>query len=137
MREQLVTDLPSSKDFAAAELRLGPNAYRELHWHRVAEWAYVLGGSGRVVAIDEDGKQFVGDIYGPTNGTEGDTYVFPEGGEHNPLDASALWSLSTGGQCRIPYKRSKMDWSFCSSSPMVLPIPLHPLVPTDHQHRQL
>lgn len=31
VREQAITDLPPSKDFAAAEIRLGPNAYRELY----------------------------------------------------------------------------------------------------------
>ena len=45
VREQTVTDLPASKEVAAAEQRLAPYAYRELHWHRVAEWAFVLKGS--------------------------------------------------------------------------------------------
>lgn len=45
VREQVVTDLPVSKDVAAAEQSLAPFAYRELHWHRVAEWAYVINGS--------------------------------------------------------------------------------------------
>lgn len=38
VREQVVTDLPVSKQISAAEQRLAPYAYRELHWHRVAEW---------------------------------------------------------------------------------------------------
>lgn len=45
VREQVVTDLPASKQVAAAEQRLAPYAFRELHWHRVAEWALVLNGS--------------------------------------------------------------------------------------------
>lgn len=45
VREQVVTDLPVSKDVAAAEQSLSPFAYRELHWHRVAEWAFVINGS--------------------------------------------------------------------------------------------
>lgn len=36
VREQVVTDLPVSTQIAAAEQRLSPYAYRELHWHRVA-----------------------------------------------------------------------------------------------------
>ena len=35
IREQVVTDLPSSKDLAAAQLHLIKGAIRELHWHRV------------------------------------------------------------------------------------------------------
>lgn len=31
VREQTITDLPLSQDFAAAELSLAPYAYRELH----------------------------------------------------------------------------------------------------------
>lgn len=34
VREQTVTDLPSSTEIAGAEQRLAPYAYRELHWHR-------------------------------------------------------------------------------------------------------
>jgi len=83
VREQTITDLPPSKDFAAAEIRLGPNSYRELHWHRVAEWGYILGGSGRIVAVDENGKQFAGDLLGPTKDREGDIYVFPVGVPHS------------------------------------------------------
>lgn len=51
------------------------------HWHRVAEWGYILGGSGRIVAVDENGKQFAGDLLGPTADREGDIYVFPVGGK--------------------------------------------------------
>ncbi|KAI0087513.1 Bicupin oxalate decarboxylase/oxidase [Irpex rosettiformis] len=83
VREQVVTDLPVSKDLAAAELRLSPNAYRELHWHRIAEWGYVLGGTGRVTAIDESGRNFISDIKGPSNGTEPDIYYFPPGVPHS------------------------------------------------------
>lgn len=35
MREQVVTDLPASKDIAAAQLHLTKGALREMHWHRV------------------------------------------------------------------------------------------------------
>jgi oxalate decarboxylase len=34
-REQVVTDLPSSPDIAAAQQHLHKGAVRELHWHRV------------------------------------------------------------------------------------------------------
>lgn len=35
VREQVVTDLPASKDIAAAQQHLKKGALRELHWHRV------------------------------------------------------------------------------------------------------
>ena len=35
VREQVVTDLPASKDIAAAQQHLTKGALRELHWHRV------------------------------------------------------------------------------------------------------
>ena len=44
------------------------------HWHRIAEWGYVLGGNGRITAIDENGRNFISDIRGPTNDTEPDIY---------------------------------------------------------------
>jgi len=34
-REQVVTDLPASKDIAAAQQHLTKGSIRELHWHRV------------------------------------------------------------------------------------------------------
>ncbi|KAH8092616.1 Bicupin oxalate decarboxylase/oxidase [Cristinia sonorae] len=83
VREQTITDLPPSKDIAGAELRLAPNAYRELHWHRVAEWGYILGGTGRVTLVDEEGKSFQSDIKGPTNTSDPDIYYFPPGVPHS------------------------------------------------------
>lgn len=35
VRTQVITDLPSSKDIAAAQQHLKKGAVRELHWHRV------------------------------------------------------------------------------------------------------
>ena len=35
VREQVITDLPSSHDIAAAQQHLKKGAIRELHWHRV------------------------------------------------------------------------------------------------------
>ncbi|KAL0952681.1 hypothetical protein HGRIS_006923 [Hohenbuehelia grisea] len=83
VREQAITDLPPSVDFAAAELRLAPNAYRELHWHRVAEWGYILNGTGRISAIDETGRSFISDVVGPRNGNDPDIYYFPPGVPHS------------------------------------------------------
>ena len=42
VREQVVTDLPASKDIAAAQQHLTKGALRELHWHRVVGSLRVL-----------------------------------------------------------------------------------------------
>ncbi|KAI0702825.1 Bicupin oxalate decarboxylase/oxidase [Cerioporus squamosus] len=83
VREQTITDLPSSKDLAGAELRLSPFAYRELHWHRVAEWGYILNGTGRISAIDDSGRSYISDVKGPSNGSDPDIYYFPPGVPHS------------------------------------------------------
>jgi oxalate decarboxylase/phosphoglucose isomerase-like protein (cupin superfamily) len=42
VREQVVTDLPSSQDISAAQQHLTKGAIRELHWHRVVRSANCL-----------------------------------------------------------------------------------------------
>lgn len=56
VREQVITDLPSSKDIPGAQQHLKKGATRELHWHKVAEWGFVYAGRVTVSAVDEDGK---------------------------------------------------------------------------------
>ncbi|KAB8338852.1 hypothetical protein FH972_021796 [Carpinus fangiana] len=75
-REQVVTDLPSSKDIAAAQQHLTKGSSRELHWHRVAEWGYVYAGQVSVSAVDEDGKNQVETL------EVGDIWYFPKGSAH-------------------------------------------------------
>lgn len=76
VREQLITDLPSSKDIAAAQQHLTKGSLRELHWHRVAEWGYVYQGQVAVGAVDELGRN----QYEVLN--EGDIWYFPKGEAH-------------------------------------------------------
>lgn len=76
VREQVVTDLPTSKDLSAAQLHLTKGAIRELHWHRVSEWGYVTAGSVRLAAVDENGKNQVGTVQ------SGDIWYFPKGSAH-------------------------------------------------------
>jgi len=52
-------------------MRLGPGVIRELHWHKEAEWAYVLAGQVRVTALDTEGGSFIDDL------EEGDLWYFP------------------------------------------------------------
>ena len=42
-REVTVRDLPVATTLAGVNMRLKAGAYRELHWHREAEWAFMLG----------------------------------------------------------------------------------------------
>jgi hypothetical protein len=35
---------------------------REMHWHKEAEWAYMLAGRARITAIDTQGRNFIDDV---------------------------------------------------------------------------
>ena len=37
-------------------------AVRELHWHKEAEWSFMIAGNARITAIDQDGHNFVADV---------------------------------------------------------------------------
>ncbi|KAH8151145.1 uncharacterized protein LAJ45_04847 [Morchella importuna] len=76
-RQQNVDVLPAAKQMAGVDMRLGPDAYRELHWHSANEWAYVLNGSARISAIDAQGRNFNDDV------SEGDLWYFPSGLPHS------------------------------------------------------
>lgn len=43
-RQTTVRELPASKEIAGVNMRLDVGVIRELHWHKEAEWAYVLEG---------------------------------------------------------------------------------------------
>jgi oxalate decarboxylase len=58
-------------------MRLTPGGVRELHWHKQAEWAYMLAGRARITAIDEDGRNFVDDV------GVGGLWYFPAGIPHS------------------------------------------------------
>ncbi|MBE7159086.1 MAG: cupin domain-containing protein, partial [Rhodospirillales bacterium] len=76
-RQVTIEDLKVARDLAGVNMRLLPNACRELHWHESSEWAYMLAGKARVTCIDYDGKAFVDDI------EEGDLWFFPSGIPHS------------------------------------------------------
>ncbi|KAJ8104684.1 hypothetical protein ONZ43_g7734 [Nemania bipapillata] len=76
VREQVVTDLPSSHDIAGAQQHLTKGSIRELHWHRVAEWGYVYAGSILISAVNEDGQFEYAKL------EEGDIWYFPKGAAH-------------------------------------------------------
>lgn len=76
-RQQNTDVLPNAKAMAGVDMRLAPNAYRELHWHTANEWSIVMKGSVRLAAIDENGRTFIDDI------SAGDVWFFPAGVPHS------------------------------------------------------
>jgi oxalate decarboxylase len=76
-REVTARELPISTTLAGVDMRLKPGAIRELHWHKEAEWAYMLAGHARITAIDADGRNFIDDV-----GT-GDLWNFRKGLPHS------------------------------------------------------
>lgn len=82
-RQQNTDQLPIAKAMAGVDMRLEPNAYRELHWHKANEWALILNGSVRVNAVNEAGATFDDDLQA------GDVWFFPAGVPHS-IQASQL-----------------------------------------------
>jgi oxalate decarboxylase len=76
-RQVTVRELGVSKDIAGVNMRLNAGSIRELHWHKAAEWAYMLYGSARITAIDARGQNFVDDV------GVGDLWYFPSGIPHS------------------------------------------------------
>lgn len=76
-REVTVRELPAATSMAGVDMRLAPGGIREMHWHKEAEWGYMLAGSARITAIDAQGRTFIDDV-----GT-GDIWNFPAGIPHS------------------------------------------------------
>jgi oxalate decarboxylase len=76
-RQVTIRELPVSTPIAGVNMRLNPGAIRELHWHKAAEWSYMLYGSARITAIDAQGRNFVDDV------GVGDLWYFDSGIPHS------------------------------------------------------
>jgi oxalate decarboxylase len=70
-REVTVRELPAATELAGVNMRLKPGGIREMHWHKEAEWAFMLAGRARITAVDEQGRTFIDDV------GEGDLWNFP------------------------------------------------------------
>ncbi|WP_299845739.1 oxalate decarboxylase family bicupin [uncultured Jannaschia sp.] len=70
-------ELGISKSIAGVNMRLNAGGVRELHWHKEAEWSYMLYGSARITAVDANGNSFVEDV------GVGDLWYFPSGIPHS------------------------------------------------------
>ena len=76
-RQATVREFGVSKDIAGVEMRLNAGSIRELHWHKPAEWAYMLYGNARITAVDAQGRNFVDDV------GVGDLWYFASGIPHS------------------------------------------------------
>ncbi len=76
-RQVTIRELPISKEIAAVNMCLKPGALREMHWHKEAEWAYMLWGRARLSSVDQNGQNFLDDV-GPH-----DMWNFPAGIPHS------------------------------------------------------
>lgn len=76
-RQVTARELTASTDVAGVNMRLNAGGIRELHWHKEAEWSYMLYGNARITAIDAEGRNFVEDV------GVGDLWYFPSGIPHS------------------------------------------------------
>jgi oxalate decarboxylase len=76
-REVTQRDLPISTTMAGVNMRLKSGAVREMHWHKPAEWAFMISGKARITAVDNDGHNFIADV------GAGDLWYFPSGIPHS------------------------------------------------------
>ncbi|AYV81646.1 MAG: cupin domain-containing protein [Harvfovirus sp.] len=76
-RQATIRELPIAKEIAGVNMRLDLGAIRELHWHKEAEWSFVLSGKVRVTSVDQHRKTFVDDV------GVGGLWYFPAGVPHS------------------------------------------------------
>ncbi|KAF5379837.1 hypothetical protein D9615_005766 [Tricholomella constricta] len=76
-RNQNTGTMPIATEMASVNMRLEPGAVRELHWHKTAEWAYVLKGSTQITAVDPEGRNYISTV------RPGDLWYFPPGIPHS------------------------------------------------------
>lgn len=76
-RETTIRELPISTAIAGVNMRLNAGGVREMHWHREAEWSFMLKGKARITAVDQNGCAFQDDL------SEGDLWYFPAGIPHS------------------------------------------------------
>lgn len=76
-RQTTVRELPVAKEIAGVNMRLEAGAIRELHFHKEAEWAFMIKGAARITAVDTACRTFADDV------KEGDLWYFPPGIPHS------------------------------------------------------
>jgi oxalate decarboxylase len=76
-RQVSVREFGVATTIAGTNMRLNRGGVREMHWHKAAEWAYMLYGNARITAMDSQGRNFVDDV------GVGDLWYFPSGIPHS------------------------------------------------------
>lgn len=76
-RQTTIRELPIATEIAAVNMRLKAGAVQEMHYHKEAEWAYVLAGRARITAVDQELRTFQDDV------SEGDLWYFSAGLPHS------------------------------------------------------
>jgi oxalate decarboxylase len=76
-REVTRRELPVATAIAGVNMRLTSGGVRELHWHKQAEWSFMIAGHARITAVDNDGHNFAADV------EAGDLWYFPGGIPHS------------------------------------------------------
>jgi oxalate decarboxylase len=76
-REVTVRELPAATGLAGVDMRLDAGVVREMHWHKEAEWGYVLEGRCRITVVDHEGSIYIDDL------RAGDIWLFPAGIPHS------------------------------------------------------
>ncbi|MBB6144457.1 oxalate decarboxylase [Silvibacterium bohemicum] len=76
-REVTVRELPVATSMAGVDMRLDSGVVRELHWHKEAEWAYILQGNVRLTVVDQDRNVCIEDL------KPGDIWLVPAGVPHS------------------------------------------------------
>lgn len=76
-RQTTIRELPIATEIAAVNMRLKAGAVQEMHYHKEAEWAYVLAGRARITAVDPELRTFQDDV------SEGDLWYFSAGLPHS------------------------------------------------------
>jgi oxalate decarboxylase len=76
-REVTQRELPISTSMAGVNMRLKSGAVREMHWHKPAEWAFMISGKARITVVGNDGHNFIADV------SAGDLWYFPSGIPHS------------------------------------------------------
>lgn len=59
--------MPASKELSGVNMRLEEGVIRELHWHKEAEWAYVLEGKVRITYVTVCTKSLIDTEKNDTN----------------------------------------------------------------------
>ncbi|MGU3575309.1 cupin domain-containing protein [Brucellaceae bacterium C25G] len=75
-REVTQREMGSMKELAIVNMRLPAGVVREMHWHKEAEWAYVLKGKVRFYLVDDQRQTLIEDL------EPGDLWLAPAGFPH-------------------------------------------------------